>query len=64
MTDSAHIEFLTALFARHPEAAEKIASGIGGFKVQVNPEGTANTRRFYAVHSARSATHFSFSSCL
>lgn len=64
VTDPAHTAFLTALVAKHPEASEKIGTGIAGFKVQVNPKGTGNTRCFYVVHPDGSSTHFSFSSCV
>jgi len=64
VTDLAHVTFLTALVERHPEADTKIGPGIAGFKVQVNPEGTGNTRCFYVIHPDGSSTHFSFGSCL
>ncbi|MFF0736929.1 DCL family protein [Streptomyces chartreusis] len=64
VTDPTHIAFLTALVQRHPEAEEKIGTGIAGFKVQVNPDGTGNTRCFWVIHPDGNATHFSFKSCL
>lgn len=64
VTDPKHHAFLEALVARHPEAEEKIGSGIAGFKVAVNPDGTGNTRCFYVIHPDGSSTHFSFRSCL
>ncbi|WP_329217211.1 DCL family protein [Streptomyces microflavus] len=64
VTDPAHIAFLQALIARHPEAKERTKPGIAGFKVQVNPEGIGNTRCFYVVHPDGSSIRFSFKSCL
>jgi hypothetical protein len=64
VTDPAHVSFLTALVQRHPDVEDKVASGIAGFKVQVNPEGTGNTRCFYVVHPDGTSTHFSIGSCL
>lgn len=64
VTDPTHVTFLTALVKRHPEADDKIGSGIAGFKVQVNPDGTGNTRCFWVIHPDGTATHFSFKSCL
>lgn len=64
VTDPAHITFLTELLKRHPEADAKIGPGLQGFKVQVNPEGTGNTRCFYAVRTDGSQVDFSFRSCL
>ncbi|XCM28826.1 DCL family protein [Streptomyces parvus] len=64
VTSAEHIAFLRALVARHPEAPDKIGSGIEGFKVQVNPKGEGNTRCFYVVHPDGSGTHFSFKNCL
>lgn len=62
--DPTHVAFLTALVHRHPEADEKIGSGIAGFKVQVNPNGTGNTRCFYVIHPDGSSVQFSYPSCL
>ncbi|CAL9666091.1 hypothetical protein SUDANB1_07220 [Streptomyces sp. enrichment culture] len=64
VTDPDHVRFLSDLVKRHPEAEEKIGTGISGFKVQINPEGTGNTRCFWVIHPDQSATHFSFKSCL
>lgn len=64
VTDPGHITFLAELVKRHPEAEEKIGSGIAGFRVQVNPDGTGNTRCFWVIHPDGGATHFSFKSCL
>ncbi|MWA08710.1 DCL family protein [Streptomyces sp. BA2] len=64
VTDEAHVAFLTALIARHPDVDEKADGGIAGFKVQVNPEGTGNTRCFYVLRTDGSEADFSFRSCL
>ena len=64
VTDPTHVAFLTALVARHLEADDKIGPGISGFRVQVNPNGTGNTRCFHVVHPDGSQTAFSFKSCL
>lgn len=64
VTDPTHVAFLTELVQRHPEAEEKIGSGIAAFKVQVSPTGQGNTRCFWVIHPDGSATHFSFKSCL
>ncbi|WP_405673306.1 DCL family protein [Streptomyces sp. NBC_01530] len=64
VTDPTHVAFLTALVERHPKADDKIGSGVAGFKVQVNPDGTGNTRCFWVIHHDGTATHFSFKSCL
>lgn len=64
VTDPTHVTFLTALIRRHPEVNEKIGAGIAGFKVQVNPQGTGNTRCFYVVRTDGTQVDFSFKSCL
>lgn len=64
VTDQSHVTFLTALVKRHPEVDKKTRPGIAGFKVQVNPDGTGNTRCFWVIHPDGTATHFSFKSCL
>jgi hypothetical protein len=64
VTDPTHVAFLTALVARHPDVDEKTGAGVAGFKVQVNPGGTGNTRCFWVIHPDGTATHFSFKSCL
>lgn len=64
VTDPTHITFLTALVARHPDAADKIGAGVAGFKVQVNPAGTGNTRCFYVIHPDGGSVQFSYPSCL
>ncbi|WHM30156.1 DCL family protein [Streptomyces sp. BPPL-273] len=64
VTDAAHVSFLTELVKRHPEAGDKIGTGISGFRVQVNPDGTGNTRCFHVVHPDGSQTAFSFKYCI
>lgn len=64
VTDPVHVTFLRALVERHPDASEKIGSGVAGFKVQVNPEGKGNTRCFYVIHPDGGSTQFSTKSCL
>lgn len=64
VTDPAHVAFLTALIKRHPEADRRIGSGIAGFKVQVNPQGTGNTRCFYVIRTDGSQEDFSIKKCL
>jgi hypothetical protein len=64
VTDPTHTAFLTALVKRHPETDEKTGPGISGFKVAVNPDGTGNTRCFYAIHTDGNQVAFSFKSCL
>jgi len=62
VTDPEHIAFLTVLVARHPD--DKIGSGIAGFRVQVNPEGTHNTRCFHVVHPDGSLDDFGYKYCI
>ena len=64
VTDPAHETFLKALIKRHPEAEDKIGDGVAGFKVQVNPEGTGNTRCFYVIRRDGTSVDFRFRSCL
>lgn len=64
VTDPVHVEFLTALVARHKWAGDKIGAGVAGFKVQVNAKGTGGTRCFYVVHPDGNSTQFSFDNCL
>jgi hypothetical protein len=63
VTDSTHVDFLSALVKRHKEAEDKIGLGIAGFKVQVSPTGEGGTRCFWVVHPDGTATHFSFKGC-
>ncbi len=55
--------FLHALLALHPEASDKIGSGIRHFTVETDPE-FRRTRHFMVHRTDGSSTDFSFNACI
>jgi Protein of unknown function (DUF3223) len=55
--------FLHSLLALHPEASDKIGSGISHFTVETDPE-FRRTRHFTIHRTDGSSTDFSFNACL
>jgi hypothetical protein len=55
---------ISALYARHPRAAEKASRGMTGFMVRINSIEGALTRGFHVIHDDGSTTAFSYAPCM
>lgn len=56
------LDFVVALFARHPEARTKAGTGVVGFYVDQRPR--CRTANFYVVRADGSSDDFSIKRCL
>lgn len=57
-----HVEFMTEVLERHPQAADKIGVGIETMAIRLNP--VYGQKEFYLIRLDGTSTDFSFERCL